>query len=177
MKTMNIYKLIIWNILVGIIILSCSNNTKWTCQKFVEEIVPIDFTMQSLIEKYGKPDKIIENVYNYDPSGKVIDIYYGENVFHFYLNSENNVTFPQDWIIRNNFKDYSSLFIENDINKIKITNTLGKYNFREYNIDGKNYIAYEVVLNKNNISYLINSELIFIFEDNNLIEIQWSMDR
>jgi hypothetical protein len=163
---LNKNRIIFINIIFIIIFNSCLNKNEYTPQKFVEEIIPNSFSMKLFIEKYGNPDNIIEDIYNYDPSGKVVDIFYGENVFNFYINNKNMADFSQGWKIRNNFTKYSKLFVEDNINRNQIINAF-RENFREYNIYGNNHIGYK----------LEDSELIFVFKENKLIEIIWTLDR
>ena len=96
-------------LLCVIILTGCGSykNTlnEWTYRQFIEEIVPDGFTMQLLIEKYGKPDNIIEHIYDYD--------------------------------------------------------------FTEYTMYDNNHLVYKPE----------GSELIFVFKEDQLIEIIWTLDR
>jgi hypothetical protein len=151
---------------IPLLFFSCSNNDIQNSQKLLDDILPINSTVFYIIEKYGNPDKIDEIEYKYDPDGKVIKLYYSENIFHFYIDILGN-SFPQDWVIINNFELYSNLLNTNSLNVKNVKKIFGN-GYNEISWDSSNKTIYYRTK---------DSVLSFIFKNDMLIKIDWSADR
>jgi hypothetical protein len=157
----------------GIILFLCTNNNIYSQNtvyslNFIDEFVLDNLTLDLMINKYGYPDDIKEIIYNYDPRGKVVVLYYGKNEFHFYVNNDEEINSLQDIEIKENFYNYFPEFGKNNMSKEYIIETFGHGN-NEYDFNFfQEYI----------ISYWLNdSVLCFIFRNNMLINIGWSINR
>ena len=148
-------------ILLSLIIFNCSFINNKNPQKLVDEIAPINSTLSSIIEKYGRPDEINELI-DYR-NNEHIWLYYGEIEIEFYFKGYNLT----HWFLNNNFSEYSDLLNINKLNKNNIKRIFGKSES-----EGFHRNAY-FVSNVYFISYKINNGgvLTFNFEDNKLTSI------
>jgi len=137
-------------------------------------------SQESLVKKYGVPSEIFEFTYRNDPYGKTIVIYYGghfvtdekyenyEKYFKFYVLNDGN-SYLQDWEINDDFYQCSKLLNIVNIDKRYIKKTFGgdyKESFSDYFHD-RSEIIYRIK----------NGTLIFIFMNDVLTKVKWSMDR
>ena len=149
--------------------LCCLSYSIQNSQKLADGILPVDATTFWMIEKYGHPDKIEEFVYDYDPYGKVVRMYYGENTFDFYVSDIYEHNHPQDWKITNDFKRYSELLNVENYSIANIKKIFGDDVLDEY---------YSNVYDEHTLSYKTNyGVLYFVFKDDVLTIIGWSAGR
>jgi hypothetical protein len=157
-------KILFFLFFIIIFINACIKDNKITCEIFINEIIQNDLTTYAFIERHGVPNK--KDEFDEDCSYGFVTLYYGNNLFRFWVNDKENINAICDWKIIDDLYKYFPY--RKKINKDTIINIF-KNNYDE---------RYDDFFNEYYVRYLLDdSTLIFIFKEDKLSSIEWSIDR